>query len=114
MNVITLGGIMIEIHLYGKIGKMLMDQNLSESNILRLSPEPGETMASVFERTGISTEDIYSLFLNAKLLAARSNMVRWLGYQQAGDDPLSWDLNVPVSSGDRIGVFGRDMAALVV
>ena len=29
---------MIEIHLYGKLGKMLMDENLSESNILRLSP----------------------------------------------------------------------------
>jgi hypothetical protein len=105
---------MIEIHLYGKMRKNLGDDNLPEGNVLRLSPEPGETVASVFERAGISTEDVYSLFLNAKLLAARSNMVRWLGYQQTGDDPLSWDLNVPVSSGDRIGVFGRDMAALVV
>lgn len=105
---------MIEIHLYGKIRKVLGDDILAESNILRLSPEPGETVASVFERTGIPAEEVYSLFLNARLLAARSNMVRWLGYQQAGVDPLSWDLNVPVSSGDRIGVFGRDMAALVV
>ncbi len=105
---------MIEIHLYGKLRKVLGDDNPSESNVLRLSPEPGETIASVFERAGISAEDVYSLFLNARLLAARSNMVRWLGYQQAGADPLSWDLNVPVSPGDRIGVFGRDMAALVV
>ena len=105
---------MIEIHLYGKLRKMLDHDILSESNVLRLSPEPGETIASVFERMGISAEDVYSLFLNARLLAARSNMVRWLGYQQAGVDPLSWDLNVPVSSGDRIGLFGRDMAALVV
>jgi hypothetical protein len=105
---------MIEIHLYGKLGKMLGDDILSENNVLRFSPEPGETVASVFERMGISADDVYSLFLNAKLLAARSNMVRWLGYQQAGADPLSWDLDVPISSGDRIGVFGRDMAALVV
>jgi len=105
---------MIEIHIYGKLGKMLDDDFSRDGNILRLSSEPGETIASVFERTGISAEDVYSLFLNAKLLAARSNMVRWLGYQQAGVDPLSWDLNVPVSSGDRLGVFGRDMAALVV
>jgi len=105
---------MIEIHLYGKLREVLGDDILSESNVLRLSPEPGETMASVLVRIGISSEDVYSLFLNARLLAARSNMARWLGYQQAGVDPLSWDLNVPVSSGDRIGVFGRDMAALVV
>ena len=105
---------MIEIHLYGKLRKTLGDDILSESNVLRFSPEPGETMASVLVRIGISPEDVYSLFLNARLLAARSNMVRWLGYQQAGADPLSWDLNVPVSPGDRIGVFGRDMAALVV
>ena len=105
---------MIEIHLYGKLRKTFGDDTLAEDNVLWLSPEPGETMASLFKRTGISTEDVYSLFLNAKLLAARSNMVRWLGYQQAGADPLSWDLNVPVSPGDRIGVFGRDMAALVV
>ena len=114
MTVINFGGVMIEIHLYGKLRKTLCDDTLPESNILQLSPEPGETVASVFERVGISKEDVHSLFLNAKLLAARSNMVRWLGYQQTGADPLAWDLNVPVSSGDRIGVFGRDMAALVV
>ena len=105
---------MIEIHLYGKLRKTMRDNIFREGNVLRFSPEPGETMASVLERAGISTEDIYSLFLNARILAARSNMVRWLGYRQAGADPLSWDLNVPVSPGDRIGVFGRDMAALVV
>jgi hypothetical protein len=105
---------MIEVHLYGKLCKRYgSDKNL-QGNVLRLTPEPGETMASVFERAGIETQDVYSLFLNAKLLAARSNMVRWLGYQQTGNDPLSWDMTVRVSSGDRIGVFGRDMAALVV
>ena len=63
---------MIEIHLYGKLRKMLGQDILSDSNVLRLSPEPGETIASVFERTGISAEDVYSLFLNARLLAAYS------------------------------------------
>ena len=105
---------MIEIHLYGKLYKRFANDKHLEGNVLRLSPEPGETMASLFERTGIAMQDVYSLFLNARLLATRSNMVRWLGYQQAGDDPLSWDMTVRVSSGDRIGVFGRDMAALVV
>jgi hypothetical protein len=31
---------------------------------------------------------------------------------QAGSDLSDWDLNVPVDNGDRIGVFGRDMALL--
>ncbi len=105
---------MIEIHLYGKLRKRYGNGNHLEGNILKLAPEPGETMASVFKRTGISIQDVYSLFLNARLHATRSNMVRWLGYQQTEGDPLSWDLNIRVSSGDRIGVFGRDMAALVV
>jgi hypothetical protein len=63
---------------------------------------------------GVSTEDIYSIFLNGKLLAARSGMARWLGYQQIRSNPFDWDLNVPVKSNDRIGLFGRDMAALVI
>ena len=75
---------MIEIHLYGKLRKMLGDDIPSESSVLRLSPEPGETIASVFERTGISAEDFYSLFLNARLLAARSNMVDGLDTSRLG------------------------------
>ena len=105
---------MIEIHLYGKLRSHFRDSVYREGDVLRVSPEPGETLASVLARAGISTDKVYSLFLNARLLAARSNMVRWLGYRQVGADLLSWDLSVPVSSGDRIGLFGRDMAALVV
>ena len=41
-------------------------------------------------------------------------MARWMGYQQVRKDPFNWDLNVAVKPSDRIGLFGRDMAALVV
>ena len=41
-------------------------------------------------------------------------MARWLRYQGATDNPLDWNLDVPLNSGDRLGIFGRDMAALVV
>ena len=41
-------------------------------------------------------------------------MARWLGYQQVRPDPFDWNLSTPVKPGDRIGLFGRDMAALVV
>jgi hypothetical protein len=41
-------------------------------------------------------------------------MARWLGHRQVRANPFDWDLNVAVKSGDRIGLFGRDMGALVV
>jgi hypothetical protein len=29
-------------------------------------------------------------------------------------NPFDWDLDIPVKAGDRIGLFGRDMSALVI
>ena len=71
-------------------------------------------MASLLERLEIPAVEVYSIFLNSKLLAARSGMASWIGYQQVRANPFDWDLDVPVKAGDRVGLFGRDMAALVV
>jgi hypothetical protein len=38
----------------------------------------------------------------------------WIRYQQVHENPLEWKLNIPVEAGDRIGLFGRDMAVLVI
>ena len=73
-----------------------------------------QNFESLLARTGISIQDIYTIFFNHKLLAARSRMARWIGHQQVRSDPFDWDLNVAVKAGDRIGLFGRDMAALVI
>ena len=105
---------MIEIRFFGKLRKQAKDQEIRETGLLRVPTGPQETMESIFHRLNISPEDIYTIFLNSKLVAARSNMVKWLGYQQACTNPLAWDLNIKLISGDRIGIFGRDMAALVV
>lgn len=105
---------MIEMHLYGKLKKQAFDEVAGKSGTIMINPEPRLTMAAALERAGLSTDEIYSIFLNNKLVAARSNMARWLGYQQIRKNPLSWDLDFEVSAGDRIGLFGRDMAALVV
>ena len=105
---------MIEIRLYGKLRRQSEIDEIRETGILHLTPDSGETMSSLLGRLGISAEDAHSIFLNAKLLAARSNMARWLRYQGASNNPLDWNLDVPLNSGDRVGIFGRDMAALVV
>jgi hypothetical protein len=105
---------MIEIHVYGKLRRYADRFDFDENNAIHLPPEPDQTVASLLKRMGISKEDIYTIFLNSKLLVARSNMAVWLRYRQVRGNPFNWDLNVPIDSGDRIGLFGRDMAALVV
>lgn len=105
---------MIEIRIYGKLRKQSPIREIRETGIAHLAPESNETLASLLVRTGITADQTHTIFLNAKLLAARSNMARWLRYQGTTDNPLDWKLNVALKSGDRVGVFGRDMAALVV
>jgi hypothetical protein len=102
---------MVEIHLYGKLRRYADD---SPDSIIRISPESNETLGCLLNRLNIPLDDIYSIFYNSKLLAARSGMASWIGYQQVRSNPFDWDLNVTVQSSDRIGLFGRDMAALVV
>lgn len=105
---------MVEIHLYGKLRRFSRQIKAGQDNVVRLSPEPDDTIASVLSQLEIPVEEIYSIFFNSKLLAARTGMARWIGYQQVRGNPFDWDLNIAVQSGDRIGLFGRDMAALVV
>ena len=101
-----------QIHLYGKLRKYRPEKD--RGHILHVEPGPDETLASLLQRLEIPTAEIYSIFLNSKLLAARSGMARWIGYQQVRADPFDWDLDISIKAGDRIGLFGRDMAALVI
>lgn len=105
---------MIEIRIYGKLRQQSTIREIWETGISHMAPDPNETLASLLVRTGITADQAHTIFLNAKLLAARSNMARWLRYQEATDNPLDWNLDIGLKSGDRVGVFGRDMAALVV
>ena len=105
---------MVEIHLFGKLRRYAESTEAAKDYVIRMSPAADETVESILARAGISTEYIYSIFLNRKLLAARSKMASWIGHRQIRRDPFDWDLAVPLKSGDRIGLFGSDMAALVV
>ena len=105
---------MVEIHLFGKLRRYAENPDREDDYVIRISPRPEETIASLLQRVGISTEDIYSIFFNRKLLAARSGMARWIGHRQVRNDPFDWDLNNALKAGDRIALFGRDMAALVI
>lgn len=105
---------MVNVHFFGKLRRYADKMDGAENYVISISPHAGETVESLLGRIGVAIEDIYTIFLNRKLLAARSGMARWIGHRQFRSDPFDWDLNIPVKSGDRIALFGRDMAALVI
>ena len=105
---------MVEIRIFGKLRNYATDIPADEDNVIRVKPLPDETLEALLARLKIPAEKIYSIFFNSKLLAARSGMASMVGYPQVRGNPYDWDLNVVVNPADRIGLFGRDMAALVV
>ena len=105
---------MAEIRLYGKLRGYASDHRSERGNVIQVDPGSDETLETLLTGLKIPVDEIYSIFVNSKLLAARSGMALWLGHQQVRTDPFDWDLNVPVQPADRIGLFGRDMSALVV
>jgi hypothetical protein len=103
---------MLEIHLYGKLRRYVEEYRPGQDAVVWLESGPVDTIDSLLERIGIPSDEINHIFFNAKLLASRNRMASYYGYQQSGSDLSGWDLNVAVADGDRIGLFGRDMAVL--
>ena len=105
---------MVDIRIFGKLRRFVKEPEAGQDNLVRIAPEPEETLDKLLARIGIPLDEIYTIFLNSKLLASRSLMAYRMGYQQVHENPLDWNLEVALKQGDRIGLFGRDMAALVV
>ena len=82
---------MIEIHLYGGLRRVAAETAATSQSIVRLPPAPGDTVRSVAVRAGLREEELGSnLFLNGRYAS----------------------LDTPVSDGDRLGLFPRDMQLL--
>lgn len=109
---------MINVHLYGKLRQYASDARASEASVVRLEPREEETVRSVLQRIGISRDEICHVFLNGALLTTRNSMAPWLEYEATGSSVGSADvaqaLKTPIRDGDRLGLFARDMALLVV
>jgi hypothetical protein len=105
---------MVEIRLFGKLRRYAQDNQPDRGNFIRVSPGADETLGMLLSRLEIPVDEIYSIFFNSKLLATRTGMASWIGYRQVRTDPFDWNLNVAIQPADRIGLFGRDMSALVV
>jgi hypothetical protein len=105
---------MVEIRIFGKLRRYISEPDATLGNKMKIEPRPKETMDELLARINIPVEEVHTIFLNFRLLASRSKMAYRMGYQQVGKDPLEWNLDVAVNAGDRVGLFGRDMSALVV
>jgi hypothetical protein len=101
---------MFEIHLYGKLRRYAPDARARGASVLRLQPDPDETVRTALERAGVACDDVFHIFLNGSILRTKNSMAPWLQYQQA----VGPGLDTPVQDGDRLGLFARDMALLVV
>lgn len=102
----------VSIHLYGKLRRFA--EKSEAGHVMKVEPQPGETVEQLLARVEIPLDEIYNIFFNAKLLATRSAMAHWIRYQQVHENPLEWKLDITVKAGDRIGLFGRDTGALVI
>ena len=105
---------MLDIRLFGKLRRFVKEPEAGHDNMMRIAPQSEETLGQLLARIGIPLDEIYTIFLNSKLLASRSLMAYRMGYQQVHENPLDWNLEIALKEEDRIGLFGRDMAALVV
>ena len=103
---------MLEIHLYGKLRRFAQAARDGHACVVTLDPHLNETMASLLARLGIPLDELNHIFYNSNLLATRNKMASFMGLAQARPNLSDWDLNVPVHNGDRIGLFGTDMAIL--
>jgi len=107
---------MIEVHLYGELRRHVHKRIISNQSMIRLSVEDNETVGGALQRLGIDPALVGQIFLNRKLLSSRCSMAPWLGYQSAHERvPFGHSyLDAPLRSGDRLGVFPKKMAMLVV
>jgi len=104
----------VEIHLYGKLRKYAPDPHADRENVLRVALQAGDTIRSALEHAGIAEEEVCHIFLNGALFSTHNSMAPWLGYRQAQENVHQRETDVILEPGDRLGIFGHDMAALVV
>ena len=102
---------MVDVHLYGKLRRYAVDSRPDRESVVSLEPQPDETVGTTLERLGIPPAEVCHVFLNGALLSTRNSMAPWLNYRQVSEGK---GLDTPVRVGDRLGLFARDMALLVV
>ena len=105
---------MVSIHLYGKLRRYADQSSALGDSIIEAEALENEQIYDFLERLGFDIGELYTIFVNSRLLTSRTKIAPFLGYQQVcEEDCLCWELSETVKDGDRIGLFGEDMPALV-
>lgn len=106
---------MIEVRLFGNLQQYSPEPTSVAGTPLHMPLADGATLGQVLDQVGVDPDEVSNVFVNGRLLP-RSVYPITLGYQLAADSPLSPEayLKVPVQSGDRVGIFSRKMASVVV
>lgn len=107
---------MVEIRLYGKLRRFGPDPRGDQETVIRLEIRPGERVENLLDRIGVPPAEVAHIFLNGALLTTCNSMAPWLRYPRVREDVPTCEPNLdhPLKDGDRLGLFGRDMAMLVV
>jgi hypothetical protein len=106
---------MIDVRLYGELSRYAADPTYLPGRAMHLPLVGSETVGQVLARLGIDPEEISHVFLNGRLLP-RSTYPLLLGYPAVAESPLSREgqLAILLGPGDRLGIFPRNMAVVVV
>lgn len=104
----------VTVLVYGRLAERLGGSTGRRQQEIHVDQNPGETLTALLTRLGIEREQLYTVFLNGSLLTTRNGMAPWLRYPQAQEDVWDWERDVTLQDGDRVGLFGEDMALLVV
>jgi hypothetical protein len=105
----------IQINVYGKLRKRLpLTYEVGTRGVIEMEVPTGELLENVLEQLGVYKEDLYTIFLNNKLLTTKNAMADHLGYQQYCENCHNWELCVTLKDCDKLALFGLDMATLVI
>jgi molybdopterin converting factor small subunit len=106
---------MIEVRLFGNLRQHAAGSTTGPETVLHLPVDKAGTVGQVLALMGIDLDEVGNLFVNGRLLP-RSRYPILLGYPLTAESPLSPDryLDTPLKAGDRLGIFPRNMAVVVV
>jgi hypothetical protein len=106
---------LIEVRLFGDLRRYAGDPASLSGVAIQVPAGESDTIGQVLAQMGIGPEELSNIFLNGRLLP-RSAYPITLGYPLAAKVPLSPEgcMSTPVRSGDRLGLFPRNMGAVVV
>ncbi len=106
---------MIEVRLFGHLRRHVPGSTPVADTVVYLPADSAQTLEHIFARVGIEPTEVGNVFINGRLLP-RSLYPITLGYPLAAKGPLTPKdyLAAPVHPGDRVGIFPRNMSAVVV